>query len=200
MVYTNDVMQRTAIYRKCIVTAFCGMLMSIGLTAAALAQDAASPAEIDKWLSELADPANSNWQRAEADLQREWSRSGSPALDLLLKRGEDAMAAGDYDAAIGHLTALTDQAPGFAEGWNARATAYYLAGLFGPSVADIERTLALNPRHYGALSGLGLILQEMGRKEKAREAFEASLAINPHQENIRKALDQLKEELAGTEL
>src|SRR5690606_3470319 len=100
-------------------------------------------------------PDNAEWRLAEADILREWSKSGSPAMDLLLKRGREAMEAGDLKAAIEHLTALTDHAPEFAEGWNARATAYFLAGAFGPSVDDIRHTLALNPRHFGALAGLG---------------------------------------------
>ena len=110
------------------------------------------------------------------------------------------MEAGDYAAAIEHLTALTDQAPDFAEGWNARATAYYLAGYFGPSIADIEHVLALNPRHFGALAGLGLIFQETGRKEDAIKAFQASLAIHPHQDGISQALDALEKEVSGTDL
>jgi tetratricopeptide (TPR) repeat protein len=89
-------------------------------------------------------------------------------MDLLLQRGKDAMAAGDFPAAIEHLTALTDHAPDFAEGFNARATAYFQAGQLGPSIEDIARTLTLNPRHFGALSGLGMIFEDLGRPEKAQ--------------------------------
>ena len=71
----------------------------------------------------------------------EWSKSGSPAMDLLLKRGRDAMAAGMPQVAIQHFTALIDHAPDFAEGYNARATAYFQSGDLGPSVSDIARTL-----------------------------------------------------------
>ena len=73
------------------------------------------------------------------------------------------MEAQEYDVAIEHLTALTDHAPDFAEGWNARATAFYLIGEYALAVADIERALALNPRHFGAMSGLAFILEEIGR-------------------------------------
>lgn len=155
---------------------------------------------MDGWFAELADPNGQDWQQALRNIELEWSRSGSASLDLLLKRGQDAMEAGDYAAAIEHLTALTDQAPDFAEGWNARATAYYLAGYFGPSIADIEHVLALNPRHFGALAGLGLIFQETGRTEDAIRAFQASLAIHPHQDGISQALDALEKEVSGTDL
>ena len=76
----------------------------------------------------------------------EWSKSGSASMDLLLKRGQDAMAAGDPQTAIDHLTALIDHAPDFAEGYNERATAYFQIGQLGLSVADIAKTLALKER------------------------------------------------------
>lgn len=151
-------------------------------------------------LAELADPATKDWARVQSDLLREWSKSGSAAMDLLLQRGQDAMQAGDLPTAIEHLTALTDHAPEFAEGFNARATAYYMSGAFGPSLEDIRRTLALNPDHFAALAGLGMILQEVDRPDQAMAAFRASLKINPHQPDVAKALEQLETEHQGTEL
>ena len=121
-------------------------------------------------------------------------------MDLLLKRGQEAMEAGDLEAAIEHLTALTDHAPDFAEGWNARATAYYMAGEFGPSVADIGRVLTLNPRHFGALSGLAMILEETGKPERALEVYKAALAIHPHLEGASEAIERLVTEAEGQEL
>ncbi len=155
---------------------------------------------LDNLYAELANPDNQEWRRTQADILREWSKSGSPSMDLLLQRGRAAMEAGDLVAAIEHFTALTDHAPDFAEGWNARATAYFLAGRFGPSIADIRRTLALNDHHFGALSGLGQILEELGEDERAKEVYRASLAIHPHQDAIRQALERLEKETTGTEL
>jgi len=155
---------------------------------------------LDRLYAELADPENAQWQRTQADILREWSRSGSPAMDLLLRRGKEAMEAGDLAAAIEHLTALTDHAPEFAEGWNARATAYYLSGQVGPSVSDIGRALALNAHHFGALDGLGMILEELGQDEAAIRAYRASLAIHPHQQTIHEALDRLERKTTGTAL
>jgi tetratricopeptide (TPR) repeat protein len=172
--------------------------MAIMAASGASAQDAAP--DLEALFAELADPANPNWERAQNQIMREWSKSGSPAFDLLLSRGERAIEAGDFAAAIEHLTALTDQAPDFAEGWNARATAYFLAGRYGPSIADIQRVLALEPRHFGALDGLAMILQEIGRKEEALKALRASLAIHPHQDSIEQAAEALERELSGTEL
>ncbi|MEZ5730875.1 MAG: tetratricopeptide repeat protein [Paracoccaceae bacterium] len=172
------------------------LFLLVGQTGPALSQ----ASTLDELYEQLADPDNDKWHRTQSDIQREWSKSGSPAMDLLLKRGQDAIQEGDLAAAIEHLTALTDHAPDFAEGWNARATAYFLAGMFGPSVADIRRTLALNPHHYGALAGLGMILEQTERDQSAIEAYRASLAIHPHQEGIKEALKRLEQKTSGTEL
>lgn len=192
------VMQTLPTYRKHIVASVCGLLMAIFAASGAMAQEA--PPDMEGLFTQLADADNPNWERAQNQIMREWSKSGSPAFDLLLSRGEAAMEAGDFALAIEHLTALTDQAPDFAEGWNARATAYFLAGRYGPSIADIQRVLALEPRHFGALDGLAMILQEIGHKEDALKALRASLAIHPHQDSIRQAADALEQELSGTEL
>lgn len=155
---------------------------------------------MDRLYAELADPDNPAWELAQADILREWSKSGSATMDLLLKRGTEAMEAGDLPAAIEHLTALTDHAPEFAEGWNARATAYFLAGQYGPSLADIRRTLALNPHHFGALTGLGTILEQTGEPEEAMRAYRAVLALNPHQESVRQALGRLEKDANGVDI
>lgn len=151
-------------------------------------------------LEELADPAQPEWQRVEADLDREWSKSGSAAMDLLLERGEDALERGETAEAIGHLTALTDHAPDFAQGWNALASAYYRAGQFGPSVEAIGRALALNPSQYESLTGLGLILEDTGHEKEALAALRAAQAIHPHQPTLNEAVERLDRKLAGQAL
>jgi tetratricopeptide (TPR) repeat protein len=133
-------------------------------------------------------------QGAEAITQQiyaEWAKSGSPSMDLLLMRGHQAMQMGDFDTAIGHFTAIIDHAPEFAEAWNARATAYFNAGDLGPSISDIRHTLALNPRHFGALAGLGMIFEQLNEPEKALEVYQAALAINPHLPSIEEAVTRL---------
>ena len=102
----------------------------------------------------------------------------------------------------GHRTpdALTDHAPDFAEGWNALATAYFQAGEYGPSVEDIGKTLTLNPRHFGALSGLGMILEELGDSEGALAAYKAALAIHPQLETVKASVERLEADAAGQEL
>jgi tetratricopeptide (TPR) repeat protein len=155
---------------------------------------------LDDLFAKLATADDQASARIEQDIWREWSKSGSPAMDLLLQRGRDAMAAGDTDAAIEHLTALIDHAPDFAEGYNARATAYFQAGELGPSVADIAKVLTLNPRHFGALAGLGMIYEQLERPEKALEVYRAAVAIHPHLAGVLQSIERLQAEAAGQDL
>jgi len=155
---------------------------------------------LDRLYQELAEPDNSEWRRVESDIQREWSKSGSPVMDLLLKRGEEAIDAGDLDAAVEHLTALTDHAPDFAAGWNARASAYFLMGQLGPAVSDSGQVLQLDARHYDALDGLAIILEQLGRDDQALAVFRASLDIHPHQEEVQQAIERLELKSRGTAL
>ena len=155
---------------------------------------------LDALFAELQDPQLDDWQAVEKRIRQEWSHSGSAAMDLLLERGRAAMARGDYAAAIEHLTALTDHAPDFAEGWNARATAFFEMDEYGLSVADIRRTLALEPRHFGALAGLGMIYERLDRPGAALKAYEAALAVHPYRPDLRKAVKRLREQVRGVEL
>jgi len=162
----------------------------------ALAQDA----DMDELFARLQKADRAEAERIERLIVIEWSKSGSPAMDLLLQRGREALDNGDTAVAIEHLTALTDHAPDFAEGWNALATAYYQEGEFGPSVEDIAKTLTLNPRHFGALAGLGMIFEEIGEPEKAVEAYKAALAIHPQMQGVLEAVKRIEAETAGQDL
>jgi tetratricopeptide (TPR) repeat protein len=160
----------------------------------------AASAGLDDLFSQLqtATPLESN--RIERQIWREWSKSGSASMDLLLQRGRDALDEGDTAAAIEHLTALIDHAPDFAEGWNARATAYFQAGLYGPSVADIQHVLALNPRHFGAMVGFARILEDTDRPERALVLYRAALAIHPNLDGVKDAIDRLETKATGQEM
>lgn len=160
----------------------------------------ADEATLDDLFDRLKDADDRGAGRIEREIWNEWSKSGSPAMDLLLQRGRDAMAAGRTQEAIDHFSALIDHAPDFAEGWNARATAFYQARQFGPSVSDIAETLKRNPRHFGALAGLGAIFEELGQKEKALEVYRAALTIHPHLQGVTEAVKRLETQVAGTDL
>ncbi|WP_171098472.1 tetratricopeptide repeat protein [Ruegeria sp. HKCCD7255] len=133
-------------------------------------------------------------------LQALWSQSGSASADLLLERGREALDEGDAEAAIDHLTALTDHAPKFAEGWHARASAFFGIDRFGMAVADLEYALTLNPNNYEALYGLGLIFEIVEKPQQALDAYNRALAIHPHHEEVTNAVNRLKPQVEGQSL
>lgn len=161
---------------------------------------AAQDADMDELFARLQKADAKEAGRIERLIEIEWSKSGSPAMDLLLQRGRDALDNGDPEAAIEHLTALTDHAPDFAEGWNMLAIAYYQEGEFGPSIEDLGRTLTLNPRHFRALEELGQIFEEIGEPEKALEVYKAALAIHPQMQSVLEAVKRIEAATAGQDL
>ena len=177
---------------KPIVTALCALLLFL---APAQAQD--REAEL---LAELREAPESESKRLERELELIWGNSGSPAMDLLLKRGRDALEDEDNTRAIEHLSALTDHAPDFAEGWHARATAFYRAGLYGPAFDDLERALVLNPNNFNAIFGLAVMLQEFGNLQRAADAYDRVLALHPHHEQAKDAKKRLATEGIGQTL
>ena len=124
-----------------------------------------------------------------------WMRSGSPTVDLLLQQAEKAMAERQHRIAISILTTAIELQPDFPEAWNRRATAYYLNRQFKLSLADAERVLELEPRHFAALAGLGVLHKELGDKRAALDAFRRALAIHPHLPMARRAVRELELEV-----
>jgi tetratricopeptide (TPR) repeat protein len=108
-----------------------------------------------------------------------WSESSEEVVNLLMEQGVFAMSRRDYRAALRSFDQMVVLAPEFAEGWNKRATVHYLLGNYAESLADIAETLKLEPRHFGALSGRGLVYLELEEEALALESFEAALEIYP---------------------
>ncbi|WP_249219137.1 tetratricopeptide repeat protein [Loktanella sp. SALINAS62] len=133
-------------------------------------------------------------------IQEEWSRSGSAAMDLLLRRGEDALQDGDPRLAVDHLSALIDHAPDFAEAYSARATAFYAQERIGLALDDLRTTLTLNPRHFNAMRGLAIIFEQLDRPQDALEVYARIRDIAPHIDGVDTAIDRLSVELDGTSL
>ncbi|MDP7345314.1 MAG: tetratricopeptide repeat protein, partial [Alphaproteobacteria bacterium] len=119
--------------------------------------------------------------------------AGDEDLDQLMNFGIGAMRAGQFGPVLNSFNAIIDADPAFAEGWNKRATVLYLAEAYDRSIQDIKETLRREPRHFGALSGLGLIFLHQRQYAPAANAFRNALAINPHLPRIRRALDQLEQ-------
>lgn len=126
-----------------------------------------------------------------------WIEFEDLSINQLMRRGMTAMARGDHGGALEAFDNMIDQAPEFAEAWNKRATVLYLMGRLDESVLDIQQTLELEPRHFGALSGLALIYDALEQPAAALRSLEAALTINPHLSGSRERIDQLREKLKG---
>ncbi len=136
-------------------------------------------------------------RQIEQAIWRVWLVSGDDKIDAIMARGMRAMSFRDHAAALQAFDEIVRLAPGFAEGWNKRATVHYLLGDNDASAADIERTLALEPRHFGALSGLGLVRLAQGDEAAALAAFEAALEIHPHLPGADSHIKDLRERVKG---
>jgi len=157
---------------------------------------------LDELFSQLARPGDdAAGQAAEAEIQRRWGRSGSDTVDLLMQWSAQAVAGKEYNRALDFLDAVTMLKPDYAEGWNRRATLFYLQDDYGKAIADLEKVLALEPRHFGALAGLGLILRDIDRKAEALAALQRALEIDPYLESdVKEAIDELRPEVDGEEI
>ena len=131
-------------------------------------------------------------ERAEHSLWTIWNRSGDPKIDALLQEGIHLIQSDRLDEAITKLDEVVKGAPGFSEGYNRRATAYYLAGQYERSIADCEEAIRRNPMHFGALSGLGYNYLKQGKPERAIRYFERALDINPNKPRIRSIVIELQ--------
>jgi tetratricopeptide (TPR) repeat protein len=129
-----------------------------------------------------------------------WLSSTSDTANLLMSRVKSAVDAEDYDLAIKLLNSIIEIKPDFVEAWNRRATVYYARKDFTRSLSDIREVLAREPRHFGALSGLGIILQETGDDRHALEVFRRALAIHPHLERIPEVVKRLSDKVDGRDI
>jgi tetratricopeptide (TPR) repeat protein len=129
-----------------------------------------------------------------------WLGSASDTANLLMGRVKTAVDAEDFDLAVKLLNAIIDIKPDFVEAWNRRATVYYAKKEFGRALSDIREVLAREPRHFGALSGLGIILQELGDDKHALDVFRRALAIHPHLERIPDLVKKLSDKIDGRDI
>lgn len=133
----------------------------------------------------------------EAAIWQFWLQSGDAEIDALMQRGIGAMNDRDLGAALAVFDRIVERAPNFAEGWNKRATVHYYLQNYRESIADIERTLALEPRHFGALSGLGLVSLALGEDAQALKAFEEAVKIYPSMFGLKDQIEELRERVKG---
>lgn len=164
-------------------------------------QPAKAQSALDSLFEKLQETQNPiEARQTERKIWEAWSKSESDTLDALMQGGIAVMEKGDYRRSAEIFTAMIELKPDFAEAYNKRATVRFLAGDYPGSVADIERTLKLEPRHFGALSGLGLIMERLDNLEEALRAYRRALAANPHLNDGTDKLKELRRRIDAREL
>ncbi len=180
--------------------AFASFLVALAVGACAGPPAAGVPAdpELDALFTQLgAATDDSGAQTLESQIWAHWADSGSPTVNVLLERATAAENAGDSELAVRFLDQASDLAPDYAEPWNRRASLAYKAEDYRGAISAIQETLKREPRHFGALAGLGLIYEELGQDRAALEAFRAALAIHPHYESARRGAARLEPRVDG---
>lgn len=145
-------------------------------------------------------PDAASAKHVEARIWALWTQTSSDTTVLLMQRAKAAIDAKQMDVARKLLDAVVRLKPDYVEGWNRRATLFYLIDDYTHSLEDIEQVLAREPRHFGALAGLGMIMQELGDDKRALDAFRRALAINPHLEKLPDLVKTLTEKVEGRDI
>jgi tetratricopeptide (TPR) repeat protein len=148
--------------------------------------------ELDTLFAQLRNKDDTKAVRAEQRIWELWMQSDSSSDDLVLSSATAAMSLRDFKGSEELLNSLVVKNAHYAEAWNKRATLYYLMGRFDESLADIAKTLDLEPRHFGALSGRGMILVRQGKMKEALAAYREAYAINPHMRGVAIAIRELE--------
>jgi tetratricopeptide (TPR) repeat protein len=153
---------------------------------------------LETLFSELKRERNERAARRIADsINLEWRRSGSASVDLMMQWAAKAAEDKKFDVALDFLDQVITMRPDYAEGWNRRATVHYAMENYAKSMSDIDRTLRLEPRHFGALNGLAAIMKQRGLKQQALNAYQRVLAVYPMMRSAQGEVATLTEELAG---
>ncbi len=152
-------------------------------------------ADADRVLERLADADPRVRSAAAAAAWQIWSRSGDPAIDTLYARGVEQMQASALGEALVTFNQVVQRKPAFAEGWNKRATIYFLLGEHEKSLRDCEEVFKRNPKHFGALSGAGQIHLELGNTRRALEFFRRAVKVNPNLEGPASMIPLLEQQL-----
>ncbi len=145
-------------------------------------------------------PDEESAKAVEARIWAVWTATPSDTAALLMVRAKTAMDRKEMDVALKLLDAVIKLRPDYVEAWNRRATLYYLQNDYAQSMEDIRQVLIREPRHFGALAGLGMIMQETGDEKHALEAFRKALAINPHMERVPDLVKTLTEKVEGRDI
>ena len=196
--------------RMRILSAFCAAILTAGALYPAVAAEPTTAAiekppvaakaenRLDTLFGELKRERNEKAaERIAGRIWEAWSQSGSASIDLMMGWSKTAMDNKKFDVALDFLDQVVTMEPTYAEGWNRRATVHFMMQNYAKSMSDINHTLQIEPRHFGALSGMGQIMKNTGREELALQAWERVLDIYPMMRSAQNEVATLSEELAG---
>jgi tetratricopeptide (TPR) repeat protein len=159
------------------------------------------PVRLDRLFAALrAAPLSAEGSAIEQDILAEWLRSGDVEVDGQMAAAIVGMNTGDLEGALAILNDIVAKRPDYVEGWNKRATIYYYMDDYEHSLADIAATLRLEPRHFGALNGLGMIMINLGDRSRALMAFERAYAADPAQKSLPYTIEMLKKAGGGKDI
>jgi tetratricopeptide (TPR) repeat protein len=145
-------------------------------------------------------PDEASAKHVEARIWALWMQTPSDTAALLMIRAKAAMDAQQFDVAQKLLDAVIKLRPDYIEGWNRRATLHYLRNDYARSLEDIEQVLLREPRHFGALAGLGMIMHDLGDEKRALDAFRKALAIDPYLDKVPELVKTLTEKVEGRDI
>ncbi|WP_422004228.1 tetratricopeptide repeat protein [Pyruvatibacter mobilis] len=146
-------------------------------------------------LAEAESPAEADL--IENEIWRLWLQSGSATVDLMVARGTEALRSQDYAVALDLFSMAVELAPDYPEGWNKRATLYYVIDDYEAAISDISQVLVREPRHWAALMGLAVMMDDLDRKDAALTAYRQAVAINPQLDDAHEAIKRLEVEVEG---
>ncbi len=160
--------------------------------AAARLGEVGAMADAPALLRALHDKDDTVRTRAERSVWQVWSRAGDPEIDALFQQGVEQISRGMAEAAIETFSTIIQKKPDFAEGWNKRATIYFLVGEYEKSLADCGEVVKRNPEHFGVLSGYGQIYLQLDQPERALDYFQRALTVNPNLHQVEVVVEDLK--------
>ena len=171
------------------------ILAALGSSAFSAGDDGKRDDQLDKLFGDLHQAKTSrDPDKIIADIWQIWGSNNSPTAELLIRQGTAAMTAHEFDAAEKTFIQLIESYPNYAEGWNKRATLYFIMGRYDDSLTDIQHVLDLEPRHFGALAGKAAILRAQGHTREALGVLRETLAINPHMASVIQSIKELEKE------
>jgi len=169
------------------------ILLTLGLFTPAMAQEG----PLDDLYQDLLEADEATHERIADRIASAWEKSGSATIDLLLRRGEEALEEGEFVEAIEHFTAAVDHDPAFAGAYSGRSQAFFNLDMIGQALDDLRKVLVLEPRHFEAMFGIGIILEGLERPDEAREVYQAILEIYPLDSDTNDALERVNLQLEG---